>query len=433
MKPEIIISGTPYKDWLRCQRLRWWAHEAPSGPDGQRGWERVRMAIPLSTGGWCHAVAQGLLALAAGLDMSGWLKEVGLEGQQGVTSPSEVISAARAGYLSEVALRGLDAEGTPLDETRVAHEQAALLEAFGWAFERVRVPALLARYRVLSVEREEFTMLSGDVGLQGRVDAVLEDRADGNIFTWNLKTVSQPDDRWRAQWEVDQQIILEGLAIERRLGKKLTGALVEGFVKGPRVGANDDLKEVRNGGEATQTIQRNRLLYGYKLDGNPPIQKADYDWEGTTRKGWHKFRVWEEQFPSVQGTIKGLSVSGGPVPKVDLAISPLAYWINWLPEEVVVAQFELLEPIIRSDRAVESFTRQIVKQEQAIRTRRLIVENSEESEADLDAYFPQDFHSCVYPGKCSMYAMCHEPGVSDDPAGSGLYQIKTLNHPQEVD
>lgn len=418
-RPAIVTAGSTFKDWLQCQRKRWLGHEVLSDPaSGRRGWERVRLSIPLSTGGWCHRVAQGLLLLASGGDLRRWTEEMGFDPDDMPSDASKVILNARTGYLAEVGERGLDGEGTPLNETQVAQEQAALLEAFGWAFERVRVPALLSEYEIVSIEREEFTLLAGDVGLAGRCDAVLRRRSDGLLFVWNLKTVSQPDARWKAGFEVDQQLMLEALAVERRLGERVYGCLIEGFIKGPRVEADDDLKEVRQGSgkEATQRIQRSRLLYGYKLDANPPIQKADYDWEGTTRKGWHKFRVWEEAFEGQGG------------------YSPLRYWINWLPQEVIEGQFEILEPIIRSDRAVESKLAQVVAAERNIRAFRSSMEANPSYNAEqLDAYFPQNEDRCHRLGPCPFLQMCWNEQNARDPLGSGLYQPRTPNHPEGED
>jgi hypothetical protein len=112
----------------------------------------------------------------------------------------------------------------------------------------------------------------------------------------------------------------------------------------------------------------------------------------------------------------------------DAGLSPIRYWVNWLPEEVIAAQFVQLEPIIRSDRAVESFTKQLITKEREIRHDR---EQLERGQGSLDTTFIQDFHSCHYPGKCWAWDLCHTSGVADDPAGSGLFQPRTPNHPLE--
>jgi hypothetical protein len=419
--PMIITSRSQYASWQVCNRLRYWQHEAPNSAGG-RGWQRKALGLALSTGSWCHKIAQGLLLMASGGDLRRWHDEVGHWGHPEPTNASEVLRNAVDGYRNEVQERNLEVELAD-SALRVAKEQAALIEAFGWAFQRVRVPMLLKQYEIVDVEREEVTLLSGDVALQSRCDAVLRRREDGRLFIWNLKTSGAlSDPRWSQQYEVDAQLMTETLAVERRMGERVFGILIEGFDKGPRVKVDDRLIEVRGAKEHTQVIQRSKLLYGYKTDANPPVQPAMYDWEGTTRKGWFKFPVWKEDFCKIQAL-----PAWGITPAVLNPISPIEWWINWLPEEVVQSHFVTLEPIMRSDRAVESCVRQIVAEEVRIRQRR---QKADESPEVLDELFSQNFHSCIYPSKCGMFQICHDEGVAADIAGSGLYEPRQSNHPE---
>jgi len=431
--PPILTSGSKFSSWLRCQRLRWLEYEAPNSAGG-RGWERKALALPLSTGGWCHKIAQGLFLLALGRDMSPWTAELGLEAHPVPTEASGVVLGAKSGYLAEVSKRGLEL-GLQLDGAvpeekftrRTIAEQAALIEAFGWAFHRARLPRLLEEYELVDVEREEYTLLSGDVGLQSRCDAVLRRKVDQRLFVYNLKTSSSPDKRWKEQWEVDQQLMTETLAVERRLGEQVYGVVIDGFHKGARVEVWwDSLKEVRDGsgfdkGEKWQA-QRSRLLYGYKcqdIPGRPVL----YDFEGTTRKGWGKFAVWEEEtFP--------YSFNSG-----EQVTSPIEYWLHWLPIEQLEACFITLPPIMRAQEHVEAKVRQIVRGEQRIResrgtmSARLQLYGTANVFVALDEHYPQNEHSCTYPNKCPMYRLCWEPGASADPVSAG-YIPRTDNHPE---
>lgn len=384
------------------------------------------MAIPLSTGGWAHRIVQGLLALASGFAETRRLWDWLGEGQSAPTSPAEVILGARNGYLAEVADRGLELGAQEsLEESWTAQEQAALIEAFGWAYERVRLPHLLAEYEVVSIEQEEFTLLSGDVGQASRADAVLRRRSDGLLFVYQFKTSGNPGDaRWEQSFQVDMQMMTETLAVERRIGERVWGVLIDAFDKGQRVTVNaETLKERPKEGEPTHEAQRSKLIYGYRTENNPPVQKALYDWDGTTKKGWYKFAVWLNDFSDASRYVAGMS--------------PVEYWVQWLPVEVVEAQFKTLEPIMRDERATEAKVRQIVALEQHVRERRLDMDTWDGSDpygrqAALDMCFPQNERSCWYPSKCAMFAMCHEAGVADDPEGSGLYRPRTLNHPVEA-
>lgn len=415
MKPEIVTSGSAYSAWMRCPRRRWWEYEAPSG-DGQRGWEPRILSMPLATGGWCHRVVEGLALLAIGGDLRHWTESVPDLPYAIPANAREVFISTVDGYRREAHQRGLelglDLNGFGPEEKfieRTIEEQAALLEAFGWAYNRVRLPRLLDEYEIVSVEQEEFALLSGDVGLQARIDMVLRRRVDGKVFVYNLKTSGAiGDKRWRDQWEVDQQLMTETLAVERRLGEEVSGVIVDGFDKGQRVNVWwDDLKEVRaerEGAEKWQA-QRSRLIYGYKCE-DIPGRPTMYDYEGTTRKGWGKFAVWESE-RSVED------------------------WVNWLPVEVVEAQFVTLPPIQRSQAHMEAKVRQMVARETSIREFRGYIEANPDVNRQhlLDNFFPQNEHSCTYPTRCPMYRLCWEPGCANDPAAAG-YQPRTPNHPE---
>jgi len=438
--PAILTSNSAYGTWHKCNRMRWHAYEAPNGTE-TRGWERQRLSLPLSTGGWCHRVAQGLFAVATGLDLSPlWNQVVGeahpdlADALNGLQTPAEGISQVQwigqcvIGYRSEALRRGLDLglqmDGSLPEERfveRTIAEQSALLEAFGWAFLRVRLPKLLEEYELLDVEREEYTLLSGDVGLQSRCDAVLRRRSDQRLFIYNLKTSGNPDKRWKDSFEVDAQLMTETLAVERRLGERVYGVIIDGFDKGVRVEMDFQTLKERPKAEAEKWFgQRSRLIYGYKCE-DIPGRPTLYDYEGTTRKGWGKFAVWEETF-NVEA--KGAADWG--------MYSPVQYWINWLPQEQVEAAFVTLPPIMRSDRAVESAVRQMVSQEQNIRAFRKSMEANPSYKAEqLDAYFPQNFRACIYPNRCAFYELCHG-NAADDPASNG-FQPRTANHPLEVE
>lgn len=380
--PEIITTRSKYVSWLQCQRKRYWEYEAPNS-GGTRGWERKALALPLATGRHMHKIIEGLL--------SG-------QGEQA----DEVIRAEVLSYLAEAEARGIDSEVTD-DQLFVMQEQAALLEALGWAYARVRLPRILEAYEVVDVEREEFTLLSGDVGLQSRCDAILRRRSDGYLFIYNPKTVSSVDHRWRAQWEVDTQIMTETLAVERRLGEKVWGVLIDGIIKGSRVDVTADFKECRGEAAVAHRINRTRLLWGYRCDANPPLQpKPLFDWEGTTRKGWRKFPVWQANDLPGEG-------------------SPVRRWLSFLPVEVLEQSFLTMEPVMRDDEAMESAVRQIVSAERQIA-----------GAIDfhmLDEHFPQNTHACNYPLRCPMYDLCWLKGAAADPEAVG-YQPRVSNHPE---
>lgn len=50
----------------------------------------------------------------------------------------------------------------------------------------------------------------------------------------------------------------------------------------------------------------------------------------------------------------------------------------------------------------------------------------------LNAHFPMNRRACVYPSSCGYAKLCYGGAeLQADPVGSGLYTIRTVNHPQE--
>lgn len=384
---QITTSRSAYVAALDCLRRRWHGYEADNGTP-TRGWERRKLAIPLATGTHTHK---------------------GVEALWGGSTPAEAAAWARKSYLTEVAERGLEAEVTDADTSRTAAEQAALIEAFTYAWARVRLPELSKEYDLVGAEREMTVSLSDDVMLQARADAILRRRSDQRIFIYNPKTVSDAGERWYRGWETDIQIMTEMLAAEATLGEPVHGVLIEGFIKGKRH------KEEDTEGNVIGYRQGSPLIYGYRTEANPPFQRELYDWEYTRKKGWFRFPVWEHSFEGATTT-------------------PIEWWVNWLPEQVVRDQLAIVPPIWRDQAVTESAVRQIVAMERRIRQAREAISNAPLTDvpALLDEHFPMNSHSCIWPSVCPMYAACWEAGVADDMAGSGLYQPRVSHHaPQE--
>lgn len=381
----MITSRSALAAYQQCPRRRYWQYEAQNGT-ATPGWERKRLAIPLVTGIYVH---QGL--------------EQALKGTDAATAAG----GAKAEYLKEVTARGLAVEdGT--DEAAVVDEQAAHVEALVLAWCRVRLPKWLDEYEVIEVEVEDRVPLAEDVVLASRADAIVRRKADHRLFVVNFKTVAKADERWLRSWEVDMQMMTELLAAERRHGHEFGGVIIEGLIKGRRMPDEKDAD-----GKTTSYRDSTPLLYGYKCDADPPLVPLQYSHEYTRRKGWYRFPVWKENF---QGSVELGSFA-----------SPLAYWINWLPEEVVEGQFCIVPPIMRDAARIESKVQQIVAMEQRIQTGTDMVIQRGHPEL-LDVFFPQNEHSCVYPSTCACKDLCFTHGVAEDPLGSGLYQPRKDHH-----
>ena len=375
-----------------CMRKRWHVYESPNGAK-TGGFERLKLALPLATGIYVHT---GLGALLLGKPVD------------------QAVKLACDGYISEIESRGLETE--VLEQVAdVIIEQNALIEALIRAWNRIRLPYYQENFDIMEddVEREQSSMLiepdslgvMPGVELLIRCDALLRRKLDGKLFIANWKTVGSADFRWYQGWEVDMQILTETLAVETRLGERLGGVIVEGLIKGARY------KVKNKEGEVTGYRQGSPLIYGYKHPGNPPIDPPAYDFNYTKRKGWSRFKVWEEE---ELGGVSG--------------------WVDWLPEELLESQFAVVPPLLRDAAAIESKVRQIVAIERQIYLGKMTYEQAKSEEEKLivlDNMFPQNEHNCIWPSRCQMYEMCWTGGVSDDPIGSGLFRARVPHHPQE--
>jgi hypothetical protein len=420
----ITTSQSAVRCYQTCPRKRYWQYEAENGHAGEwyckscqhyfsrdltlmfdkekgarcpechvfgldtvaPGWERRRLALPLVTGIFVH---RGL--------------ESALKGE----TPNSAASHARGAYLEEVSARGLAVEeGT--DEQAVVEEQAAHVEGLVLAWCRVRLPKWQDEYEIIEVEVEDRVPLSEDIVLAVRADAIVRRKYDHRMFVVNFKTVAQADDRWIRSWEVDMQLMTELLAAERRHGSVFGGVIIEGLIKGRR------MPDKAPDGSVTGYHDATPLLYGYKIDANPPLAQLEYTHEYTRRKGWYKFPTWRESFGNTFGAITECN-------------SSLNYWVNWLPEETVEAQFAIVPPIMRDEQRIESKVRQIVTMEHNIVQSSRVVASLGLHEG-LDYAFPSNEQECYWPSRCQCFDLCYTAGVAADPAGSGLYMPRVDHH-----
>ena len=88
-------------------------------------------------------------------------------------------------------------------------------------------------------------------------------------------------------------------------------------------------------------------------------------------------------------------------------------------------------PVSRRADEIESWKRQVVSQEGRVKQRVLAVEQAHGDVEVLDREFPQHTQRCFdYMSKCSFFDICFNPAVKADPLGSGLYTIRSANHPE---
>ena len=206
--------------------------------------------------------------------------------------------------------------------------------------------------------------------------------------------------------------ISEVLPVEAERGVKLGGVLIEGLVKGR--------KSVQYPRESGNWYHSNVLTWAWRKVGSPPLEEEQWaakntwtDEYGKPRKlgkGWQRVPAWRD-YP---GGIKA--------------------WVEWvLQYEPGAAEscFVTIPPILRDEHEIEEWKESTVRQEVTVRDSRFLLKEHPEKLAVL---FPKHTANgnCVRPSECPFLDCCW--GVSgDDPLGSGRFQRRVPNHPQELE
>jgi hypothetical protein len=300
--------------------------------------------------------------------------------------------------------------GLAEDEKTIAGitEQKALIEALTRCWAVSYLPQFLKEYEVLCVEREEQVELASGVVMMVRPDLLVRRRADGALLTWQLKTAKRVDEKWAAQWPLDQMTISEVLAVEAGLQKiqpgndaVVSGVIVQGLVKG-------ETKEYPKG--SGEWYVNSPLLRAWKKMSDKPHPLGDWSarWAWTDESGNHTLG-------------KGWRL----VPVYTDYPGGVAGWIEWLQQNdpaILEQQIVTLQPILRAPHEMERWKRQVVLSELEIRA-------SRDWDEPLDQ-FPMHTSSgnCVWPYKCTYFELCHGMAQPDD---LELFKPRELNHKNE--
>lgn len=430
-----------------CPRSRWLGYEIFG-----KGLQRIRKSLPLQFGSAFHEGAELLLAG----DVEGAVQkahqflteqfeaqQIGFDGE----TPTDVVKAMEYGREEQIALA----------EALIRGWAAFEMESFLDAFEVIEVEregrATLKEgmnYNLLyslpandaqkaeGIESVDYYSASGsgeELVLLFRPDALVREKASGDLFVVSWKTCATFGKRNVDQSRHDQQSISEVWGIQNAQcedegcdhhgtshgcnnPKKIEGVLYKWIVKGRRT--LDDWDGLYK--------QDSPLIYGWMKLGQSP-EDADWSWkyswsdpdevnEKTGRavghklgKGWKKVPIWREYPGGVKQWI------------ADLA----AQRINPRHQNALESTFPQATPVERRADEVQSWKRQIIHQELDIANKIKTVEAAdEESRGEiLDLLFPQYSHSCHSYSGCSFIPICWE-GVKAEPGE--LYQIRVPNH-----
>ncbi len=352
----------------RCPRERYLTYHA--GPTGY-GLVRKAEALPLMTGGYTHQALEALFT---------YLKE------EDQLPPAEVvrhaINTANDAYEKKIAARGfrglLQSERSDL----IVQEQKALITGLVWAAMRTVLPWIHTNYRILEVETEIVYLLdcscglgSGvldpgmhadrgciGIGVQLKQDVLAQKRSGGGLAYFESKTTGWGGDNWVTQWETKPQLAIGSFGIEERYGRPVVETFILGLYKGAR--------KIRGDGDDAIKQQDSPFCYGYKKEGNPPLQGDDwlpsYEWKnefGETKrapKAYRKSPIW----------LMDAKVGGTDWPtwltakQADPQITPAEWWAtDFLPQSVLEKAVFLLGPMNVQERQRDRLRVQIPGEE----------------------------------------------------------------------
>jgi hypothetical protein len=393
-----------------CPRKRWHEYEC----EGGRGIAPIKKSLALSFGSAFHEAAQTLLTP-----------------NYGDKRVDDAVLMANSYLDEQFAATAVDFE-EPQTVYNMA-EQRAIAEGLVRAWAAYNLERFLDTFEVLEVEQEGRAELAQNLVLMFRPDALVREKATGDLFIVSWKTSSTWMKKIVDQCQVEMQPISEAWGVEQRPYDNEGGAVnIEGVlylfcVKGQcRL---DDYDNIRK--------QNTPLAYAWFKPGPTP-EEDEWCWayEYVTEemndktgkfkktklgKGWRKVPVWESYPGGIKQWIDDLAAQ---------RIQPRH--INAL-ESI----FPEMLPVSRKPSEIESWRRQVVSQESRVRLQAQAVEQSrllgpERFKEVLDREFPQHTSNCYsYNSRCSCWDVCWTEAVAADPLNSGLYQIRTPNHPSE--
>jgi hypothetical protein len=322
-----------------------------------------------------------------------------------------------------------------------------------------------------------------------RPDALLLERESQQLYILSFKTAAQWDIRKERDAACDSQGLSEGVEIEIRLRRwwnelhtggdthePITSAMREYLLSqssSPRVLAiryeyllksqrwmDKDLS-LRLG--LTCYSQRSPLIRKYVAHSvpqtktaSPPFKHGDVcaNWDYVrpedmkeSKLAWQNWKsepVWESG--TVREWIDRLDASEPVMSAEDSTVGMEPRMLGWKSEAQAMGLLKehpldqvFVAPIVafRQEDELRDYIEQIESMERGIAEKVEQVHaatNEGEKRSLLNRNFPMTRKACVWPVVCSMMKICYgTQEVRQDPVGSGLYKIRAINHPQEIE
>lgn len=385
-------------DYQACPRRRYLAYHYKG-----QGIQKIAKALPLVFGSAFHEGSE--------LMLRGEIEKAVLKAKLYLAN---VFEDRRIGFDGE---RPADVEAAWVYG---AEEQAAMAEGLlrgFWAFEG---EYFLRDFDVLEIEAEGTAELTPGMELMFRPDALVREKATGDVYEISWKTFSTWGEKQHSQAKVDMQSCSEvwGRLNDPNAPKveAIEGVLYKFAAKGYR------RKDKWDG----LYKQSSHLIYGWRRQQGADEAEWSWSWDfvneetgkpSTLGKGWKKVPIWREYEGGVRAWIDDLA-AGRVFPRHQ---NPL--------EEA----FPMGLPVSRRADEIESWRISTIAQELRVQCDLMELAEAKDQDAALDVLFPKHTARCHDYSGCPMFEACHVPAVKADPLASGLYQIRVANHPESRD
>lgn len=320
-------------------------------------------------------------------------------------------------------------------------QEVDLVQAIVYGWSLVGYPRFVSQYNVVEggiEQEEEISWLIGDgeeqaeVRLLTRTDILAQSKDGRVIHLFNLKSVADPNERWRSGFQRDMQTLTETLAVESRLGVKVDGVVIEGLVKGKN-------SEYPKGSGFWQS--GSKLIYAWvkESSGVLPGESAGTEYASS----------WDYQCinPHVMGNNKRcpggrdhtLSKGSGwrKRPVRDAYPGGVIGWLDYLlrsEPSTLESYFLQLPAISRDEFQVERWKRQKLVAEKVRQDHAAEVDEAFLAGDNQKAYILLDYYFDQFEGYqcsgCSYESLCWE---ADSPFYEDKWKPRIPNHKMEAE
>jgi hypothetical protein len=446
-------SRSQVEDTQRCPRREFWAYRYPTPGAKVPGLSPARPSVEMSIGTAVHAGCE-LLVEAGRYIAAAPLNSVDLD-----TAIAAGLVAFDAIWQPYIATTDPTIEQPPWLIYQLAESRAmieALISLFYYAPTGLQL--LLDNYEILDIEPEITVPFADWLEFSGRPDIVVRHKRTQQLYTIDLKTSKEWDDRAQAAADTDNQGISQAICARYKYNEDSAGEIRWVLLKGGKRKGDDGIYRATSG--LIRPYKNTKAMFydasAYAVSNfYTCVEEHEHRWAKSNHKingknacpggklhsrgdDWQQVNLWEDG---------GITVRE---------------WVAWLAEN----ESEQLDRLVvvpvafkREGAELVSWQRQVASREHravcaahritsALKGGGPIGTWLESPLVMLDYDFYQDRTSCSYPFQCTFYDVCHKGGAerlldpelfqpgNEDLAAATIAELgfrpREDNHPTEI-